>query len=234
MPNQRARDASLLMLIFALFAVALLHDIWKPRPAAHPPVQALLVMAFGGPGHGTGFYIGNGEVITAAHVTSAVADNRGRMWVIVGQKKLLGRLLYADTDMDVAVIKVDLNPALVVNTMVCADHSELALGTEIEAIGYPLEIGLTHTWGRVAAPVLRRGGADDLSISFIADLTVAPGNSGGPVVDMHGNIVGLAEALAVAPLGFANASLVPLSYIIPRSVLCRTVDDEHYLETSEP
>ena len=234
MANHRARDASLLMLIFALFAVAFLHDIRTSKPRGPYPVQALLIEGFDETAHGTGFYLGNHEVITAAHVTTDVADIKGRMWVIVGGKKLLGRLLYADLDIDVAIIQVATDAALSANHLACGGAAPLIIGAEIEAVGYPLGIGLTHTWGRVAAPAMRRGtNATDRSVSFIADMTVAPGNSGGPVADMHGNIVGLADALAVASLGI-GASLIPLSYIVPSSVVCRTVDDEHYLETSEP
>ena len=234
MANHRARDASILMLIFALFAVVFLHDIWTSKPRGPYPVQALLIEGFDETAHGTGFYLGNHEVITAAHVTTDVADIKGRMWVVVDGKKLLGRLLYADLDMDVAIIQVAAYAALSANHLACGGTAPLAIGAEIEAVGYPLGIGLTHTWGRVAAPALRRGtNVTDRSVSFIADMTVAPGNSGGPVADMHGNIVGLADALAVASI-WIGASLIPLSYIVPSSVLCRTVDDEHYLETSEP
>jgi S1-C subfamily serine protease len=74
---------------------------------------------------------------------------------------------------------------------------------------------------------------DEGETFFIVDISIAPGNSGGPVFDRLGHVAGITVAGALARLGPFNTQLGPmsyptmvgLSYIIPRSVICKLLAD---------
>ena len=56
-------------------------------------------------------------------------------------------------------------------------------------------------------------------MNFIADITIAPGNSGGAVFDAQGRVAGITVAGLLASVN-RMGQLVPLTYVIPRSVIC--------------
>ena len=108
-----------------------------------------------------------------------------------GQKydaKLIGR----DSKTDLAVLKIDAGKPL---PTVSWDNSDnLKLGDPVLAIGNPFGIGTTVTSGIVSARGrdLHNGPYDD----FIqVDAAINHGNSGGPLVDMHGKVVGINSAI---------------------------------------
>ena len=139
---------------------------------------------------GSGFIIkSNGTIVTNNHVIAHASSIK--VTLDNGQKydaKLIGR----DAKTDLAVLKIDAGKPL---PTVSWDNSDnLKLGDPVLAIGNPFGIGTTVTSGIVSARGrdLHNGPYDD----FIqVDAAINHGNSGGPLVDMHGKVVGINSAI---------------------------------------
>jgi S1-C subfamily serine protease len=195
-------------------------EIFIKTPDSNPEASVVMVEFTGG--HGSGVYIGNGTVITAAHVIKGAGEGGVALSTPSGGK-IPGHVEWSSEADDVAVITFyegvrlkGLAPA----KLACSEP-DVAVGDELEVIGNPLSLLNVHTWGRVAAPVQDRMlGIKGVQRNFIADLTVAPGNSGGPAFTTRHTIAGIVVALMSFPMNMANIALIPLTYIIPKSVVC--------------
>jgi S1-C subfamily serine protease len=183
-----------------------------PVPAAAPPVldasPTVLVKVDGG--HGSGVHIGNGYIVTAAHV---VGDSPGAVVKDDTDTSQIGTVLWVNKAYDLALIRID-RPEMRSAPLVCKPR--LTVGDELQAVGNPLSLQFIHTWGRVASYVAERG---PWKSSVIADMAVAPGMSGGPVFDRSGGVVGIVVGTAAVPMGM-SASLVPITYFVPSSAVC--------------
>lgn len=162
-------------------------------------------------GHGSGVHIGNGYILTAAHVV----ENRDEMTITDSLGKAVkGAVLWKNKDYDVALIHVDDHENLSRSRLSC--HPVFAIGDRVEAVGNPVDLEWVHTWGRVSGRIEERG---PWKLSVITDLAVGPGMSGGPVFDIRGNVIGLAVGISVAPLGMVP-SIYGVSYIVPSQAIC--------------
>ncbi len=139
---------------------------------------------------GSGFIIkSNGTIVTNNHVVEHASSIK--VTLDDGQKfdaKLIGR----DAKTDLAVLKIDAGKPL--PTVNWDNSDDLKLGDPVLAIGNPFGIGTTVTSGIVSARGrdLHNGPYDD----FIqVDAAINHGNSGGPLVDMHGKVVGINSAI---------------------------------------
>lgn len=154
-------------------------------------------------GHGSGFLITNdGHLITNAHVV----EDEGTVKVRFEQGFTLdGQVTKVNRDFDVALVKVAGNdlPALSIGD----DHA-LQLGEELFAIGTPLdkELGQTVTRG------IMSGRREFEGRSFLqTDVSINAGNSGGPLIDETGKVVGVAT-LKIAERGVQGIGFgVPVS-----------------------
>jgi serine protease Do len=154
-------------------------------------------------GHGSGFLITNdGHLITNAHVV----EDEGTVRVRFEQGFTLdGQVTKVNRDFDVALVKVAGNdlPALSIG-----DDSALQLGEELFAIGTPLdkELGQTVTRG------IMSGRREFEGRSFLqTDVSINAGNSGGPLIDETGKVVGVAT-LKIAETGVQGIGFgVPIS-----------------------
>ncbi|WP_322037970.1 serine protease [Burkholderia cenocepacia] len=145
-------------------------------------------------GHGTGFPVSKHCVVTAEHVV----DGAEKTVRFAGPDKVehQAKVVRQDADLDIAVV--------------CADTAKMTpvRFAPVYTIGNPLIYNQIMTEGRY------QGGS-----TITAD--VAPGNSGGPVFDENGDVIGLADALAVmmSPMGvmtFAHlATIVTVEKIRP-------------------
>lgn len=139
-----------------------------------------------------------GCVVTNAHVV-----RRPRVTVRRGDgTRLDARLIARDRDADLAVLRLaaDDLPAAAL-----ADARAARVGTLVVAVGHPLGLRGALTAGIVhALAPITRGGAPWIH----ADLRLAPGNSGGPLADVSGAIVGI-NAMVVGGLALA----VPVSRV---------------------
>lgn len=174
-------------------------------------------------GHGTGVYIGNGRVLTAAHVAKE-APAGGKVAIQLGDgPAVAGTVQWYSTDNDVGLILLDAPLAGVQVARLSCSTPDPVVGTALESIGDPLDFINLHTWGRVAAPVANH---EKLN-SFIVDLTIAPGNSGGPVFNWEHELVGIAVAMASTTMSGMFPVMFPLAYIVPKSIICHELSVAH-------
>jgi serine protease Do len=174
-------------------------------------------------GHGSGVYLGHGYVLTAGHVakdaaTLGVKDRNGN--------QSPATVLWYDANADVGLLVLNAPLAGVkAAPLACTKHNA-DIGDRIEVIGYPMLMGRVHTFGRIATDVEAR---EKGQTNVIADITIAPGNSGGPVFDADGNIAGIVVAMAAMPTNpmTGDYTLLPFTYIIPRSVICQELQAKH-------
>ena len=157
-------------------------------------------------GAGSGVIISSdGYILTCAHVV----DGASTITVTVGDKDYTATLVGEDTTSDIAVIKIDadgLTPATVGNS------DSLKVGQSVMAVGNPLgELGGTVTGGMISAlnrSVTIQGSSSVNTMSLIQmDASVSPGNSGGGLFNMNGELVGIVNAKSSSSdaegLGFA-------------------------------
>ena len=157
-------------------------------------------------GAGSGVIISSdGYILTCAHVV----DGASTVTVTIGDKDYTATLVGEDTTSDIAVIKIDadgLTPATVGNS------DSLKVGQSVMAVGNPLgELGGTVTGGMISAlnrSVTIQGSSSVNTMSLIQmDASVSPGNSGGGLFNMNGELVGIVNAKSSSSdaegLGFA-------------------------------
>ena len=157
-------------------------------------------------GAGSGVIISSdGYILTCAHVV----DGASTITVTIGDKDYTATLVGEDTTSDIAVIKIDadgLTPATVGNS------DSLKVGQSGMAVGNPLgELGGTVTGGMISAlnrSVTIQGSSSVNTMSLIQmDASVSPGNSGGGLFNMNGELVGIVNAKSSSSdaegLGFA-------------------------------
>ncbi|MGN6550991.1 MAG: trypsin-like peptidase domain-containing protein, partial [Pararhizobium sp.] len=139
---------------------------------------------------GSGFIIkSNGTIVTNNHVV----DHASSIKVTLDDGSTYdAKVLCKDPKTDLAVLKIDAKKDL--PTVAWDDSDKLQLGDPVLALGNPFGIGTTVTSGIVSARGrdLHDGPYDD----FIqVDAAINHGNSGGPLVDMHGRVVGINSAI---------------------------------------
>jgi serine protease Do len=134
-----------------------------------------------GDGGGAGILWGPDLVVTNAHVARA-PSLRVRL---ADDRHLAARLVAADRRADLALLRVPRTRVVLASP---ADSDSLRVGALVMALGHPLGLRGTLTAGVVhALGPLSPGGRRWIQ----ADLGLAPGNSGGPLADMAGHVVGL-------------------------------------------
>ena len=154
-----------------------------------------------GVGSGSGIIIrADGVIITNAHV---VGDAKSVQVGLADGRKLDGRVLGGDPSVDVAVVRVQ---AKGLPVAAIGDADRLEVGQTAIAIGNPLGLDRTVTSGVVSA-VNRDPRGVGLDGLIQTDAAISPGNSGGPLLDSQGRVIGINTVVLRAPgsegLGFA-------------------------------
>ena len=157
-------------------------------------------------GAGSGVIISSdGYILTCDHVVTGASN----ITVTIGDQDYTATIVGEDSTSDVAVIKIDatgLTPATI------GDSDSLAVGENVLAVGNPLgELGGTVTSGIVSAlnrSVSIQSSSAVNTMSLIQmDASVSPGNSGGGLFNMNGELIGIVNAKSSSSdaegLGFA-------------------------------
>jgi len=157
-------------------------------------------------GLGSGFIISpDGVVVTNAHVV------RGASAVTVtldDRREFKARILGLDPETDIAVLKIE---AKDLPTVKLGDSNRLQVGDYVLAIGTPYGLEETATAGIVSA--MHRPLPDSPYVSFIqTDAAVNPGNSGGPLFNASGEVVGINAQILSHGGGFEGVSFaIPIN-----------------------
>jgi len=151
---------------------------------------------FGGSGsqqsqaQGSGFvYDSSGDVITNNHVVA----NATKISVMFSDgSKYSAKLVGADPSTDLAVLKVDA-PSSKLHPLTVGDSSKLAVGDGVVAIGSPFGLDETVTSGIVSALNRDISSTNNFTISgaIQTDAAINHGNSGGPLLNMSGQVIGV-------------------------------------------
>lgn len=188
-----------------------------------------------GRGEGSGVVIDkNGVILTNFHVVRGAVnvevvfnDDHGRM---------TGRVVGGIPERDLAVIRVDAND---LDPIEIGRSSNLRLGDDVVAIGFPLGLGGSPTVTKGIVSALDRNieaGAEGLHLEGLlqTDAAINPGNSGGALIDRAGRLVGINTAAATAAaaenIGFAIAIDEALPVI--REILSEPPEDRAWLGVS--
>ena len=147
---------------------------------------------------GSGFvYRADGYIITNDHVVSGAKE----VSIILNDGRELPGKVTSAPEWDVAVVKVD---AKDLETLAMADSKQVKVGQMTMAIGSPFGLENTVTFGHVSAlgrenmiPDYFRGGDTRFYPDLIqTDAAINQGNSGGPLVDVDGRVIGMISSIA--------------------------------------
>ncbi|HTY22185.1 MAG TPA: trypsin-like peptidase domain-containing protein [Desulfomonilaceae bacterium] len=160
-------------------------------------------------GQGTGFVIDEqGNILTNNHV---VANAENLEVTFIGGKKVRARLVGRDSVSDLAVIKVDPFSGMAVAPL--GDSDKLAVGQRVIAIGNPFGLQHTATAGFISALNRDIAVGDHTMMGLIqTDAAINQGNSGGPLIDSRGEVIGVNNALYTPTGSFVGIGLaVPIN-----------------------
>jgi len=162
-------------------------------------------------GLGSGFIVSqDGFIVTNAHVVENAEEITVRL---TDKRELKAKVVGADLRSDIAVLKVDATNLPVVKI---GDTSKLRVGEWVIAIGSPFGFANTVTAGIVSAKSRENLSGDPNldAIPFIqTDVAVNPGNSGGPLLNMRGEVVGINSQIFSRTGSFMGISFaIPIDY----------------------
>ncbi len=160
-------------------------------------------------GEGSGFIVTpDGYILTNAHVVADADDVTVRM---TDRREYHAKVIGADRRTDVAVIKIE---AQNLPTVRIGDPTKIRPGEWVLAIGSPFGFENSATAGIVSATARSLPEGDSAYVPFIqTDVAVNPGNSGGPLFNMAGEVIGINSQIFSRTGGYMG-----LSFAIPIDV----------------
>jgi serine protease Do len=168
-------------------------------------------------GGGSGFLISDdGYIVTNNHVVTGGPRGEAVNQVTVtltNGKEYKATIVGRDQASDLALLKINATGLPFVKF---ADSSQARVGDWVVAIGNPLGLGSTVTAGIISAVQRNLGGGGAYDRYIQTDTAINRGNSGGPLFDLHGNVVGINNML-ISPVG-ANIGVnfaIPAEAAIP-------------------
>lgn len=173
---------------------------------------------------GSGVIISDdGYIVTNNHVVSGADEI---MVTLTNKKTYKATVVGTDANTDLAVIKVD---ATNLPYLIYGNSDDVKLGQWVLAVGYPLNLDVTVTAGIVSAKARNIGIINSNNNaeakypveSFIqTDAAVNPGNSGGALINLNGEVIGINSAIASQ-----TGSYIGYSYAIPINLTKKIVSD---------
>ncbi|NYF56719.1 putative serine protease PepD [Micromonospora purpureochromogenes] len=191
-----------------------------------PSVVTVRVASLGGVSEGSGFIVSaDGHVITNDHV---VSGGTGRASVVFNDGSTApATVVGQDPESDIAVIKVSRTGLRPVEF---GDSDALAVGDPVLAIGSPLSLANTVTAGIVSAldrtmQAGEPGGPVRYYAAIQTDAAVNHGNSGGPLVDSAGRVIGVNSTIKSLVAEGQEAGNIGLAFAIPINQAKRITQD---------
>jgi serine protease Do len=194
---------ALTFLVLALPAPAPAQDNLDVAAAGRSVVRVVVVALEDGEpadiGTGSGVAVGPDKILTNAHVVTAAADGEAIIGVVPseGRKRFTGRLIAYQPSKDLALIQLldgRVEPAAIATGPVPDGAAVAALGypfsvdraRELSAEGFVTPAAPVKSWGRVSG-----GQSSQRFDTVLHDASIGRGNSGGPLVDACGRVVGV-------------------------------------------
>ena len=183
------------------------YEFFKQFQGAEPPSDVPVR------GLGSGFIIRpDGTILTNAHV---VADAQEVTVKLTDRREFKAKVIGSDPQSDVAVLKIDAGN---LPTVKLGDSGAVRVGEWVVAIGSPYGFENTVTSGIVSAT--SRSLPDGTYVPFIqTDAAVNPGNSGGPLFNMKGEVIGINSQIYSRSGGYQG-----LSFAVPINVASNVED----------
>jgi serine protease Do len=174
-----------------------------PMPRGEIPMHGL----------GSGFIVSpDGVILTNAHVVAGASEVTVKL---TDRREFKARIVGIDKPTDVAVLKID---AVNLPSVKIGDPAEVKVGEWVLAIGSPFGFENSVTAGIVSAKYRSLPG--DSYVPFIqTDVAVNPGNSGGPLFNMNGEVIGINSQIYTRSGGYQG-----LSFAIPIDVAAKVKD----------
>jgi len=176
-------------------------------------------------GLGTGFVTSHdGYILTNAHVVSQDGSVAEKVTVVFrgeeGEKRVEGTLVGVDNDSDVALIQVD-PEGLDLTPLPLGDSDTVTVGEPVVAIGNPLGYDFSVTSGIVSATgrSLRSPSGAVIPDGIQTDAAINQGNSGGPLINASGQVIGINEQIATQSGGNEG-----LGFAVPINTAIRAMD----------
>lgn len=168
-------------------------------------------------GTGSGVIISpDGYIVTNNHV---IANATELQITLNNNKTYQAELVGADAETDIALIKVNADEKL--PYLAFGDSNQIRLGEWVLAVGNPFNLTSTVTAGIVSAKARDLNEQDQRFQSFIqTDAAVNPGNSGGALVNIRGELVGINTAITSQ-----TGSYVGYSFAVPSNIARKVVED---------
>ena len=159
---------------------------------------------------GSGFIISkDGYILTNNQV---VADTSKITVILSNKQELKAKLIGADPETDIALIKIDDGDNLPVVTF--GDSDALEVGEWAIAIGNPFGLSQTVTVGVISAKGRDRVGINDYENFIQTDAAINPGNSGGPLLNIRGEVIGINSALYTNSGGYMGIGFaIPINMV---------------------
>ena len=166
-------------------------------------------------GEGSGFIVSSdGYILTNAHVVDEADEVTVKL---TDRREFIAEIVGLDKPTDVAVLKID---AKDLPSVRLGDPTKLRPGEWVLAIGSPFGFDNTATAGIVSATARGLPGGDSNYVNFIqTDVAVNPGNSGGPLFNLAGEVVGINSQIYSRSGGYMG-----ISFAIPIDVAVNVRD----------
>lgn len=165
---------------------------------------------------GTGIMISdNGYILTNQHVAG---NKYNRCYVMIGNgREYEGEVLWSDSDIDLAILKINIKNA---KFMRLGDSEKIKIGEKVFAIGNPIgyEFQKTVTSGIISGLSRTVKIQEDDKVSYMecmiqTDATINNGNSGGPLINENGEVIGVTTIKLADSEGMGFAS--PINVVKP-------------------
>ena len=162
-------------------------------------------------GQGSGFIYGENLILTNWHVVEGVNEADVQFY---DHTRTTASVLATDPYSDVAVLKIERKPADAI-PLTLADSSQIWIGETVVAIGNPLGLTGSLSLG-VISQVNRLLDLYPIIVPVLQlDITIAPGSSGGPLLNLDGEVIGITNA----------GTSVGFNFAIPSNIVKRVASD---------
>ncbi len=205
---RRSPTAFLVALFLVVAATSAAAYALLPPPNL-PATESATVKIQVNDAHGSGVHIGDGFIVTAAHV---VGDAKEVQMKAKGGVLHKAEVLWTNKAHDIALLRTS-SAGLGVAHLSCR---AVKIGDPIVAYGNPLKIEFVAAYGKIAGEPRASGPWKSV---YVTDMTTVMGQSGGGTFAENGDLIGITVGVMAAQVGFSG-SLVGYGFVVPSAEVC--------------